>query len=150
MFVAGCGFAPMYGSHTSSGAKLDSIYIDNIPDREGQYLRNALMDRFYHGGRPADPAYVLKIAALRERISDLDITKGSDATRSQLKLTTTMTLRDEKTDQVLLERDLISIASYNILDSQFTTRVSQEATRENALDDLARQIEAQLALYFDR
>lgn len=153
--LAGCGFTPLYAAPGTAGggdvtAGLDSIHIDNIPNREGQYLRNQLIDRFYRSGRPADPAYRLKIDPIAETLTDLDITKSSSATRAQLRLNTHMTLRDAKTGQVLLDRPLVSVTSYNILQSQFTTRVSEENTRNNALDDLARQIEAQLALYLRR
>lgn len=154
LLLAGCGFTPLYGTpsvpEAAVSAGLDHIYIENIPDREGQYLRNALIDRFYTHGRPADAAYGLKIKPLRESKTDLDITKSSDATRAQLRLTTEMVLTDLGSGQELLRRKLTSITSYNVLQSQFTTRVSEENTRQNALDDLARQIEQQLALYFSR
>jgi len=61
-----------------------------------------------------------------------------------------MTLTNKATNEQLLKRDLTVVTSYNILNSQFTTHVSETNARENALEDLARQIETQLALYFDR
>ncbi len=158
LLAGGCGFSPVYGSHnnailSSDGAAvsgLDSIRIGNIPDREGQYLRNALIDRFYRGGYPADPRYMLEVSTIAERRTNLDITRTADATRAQLRLSTTIRLIDEKDDTILLRRNLNAITSYNILESQFTTRVSEQNARQNALDDLARQIEKQLALYFVR
>ena len=152
LFLAGCGFSPLYGTRGDNAAKyhFDSIAIGNIPDQEGQYLRNALIDRFYQHGRPADPQYTLEVAKVRQRRRDLDITKSSSATRAQLRLDTKMTLKDNKTGETLLTRDLLAITSYNILQSQFTTRVSQDDAERSGLDDLARQIEQQLALYFNR
>jgi len=151
--LAGCGFSPLYGSHGDNAAvaqHFDSVAIGNIPNREGQYLRNALIDRLYSSGRPAAPRYVLQISQVRESVTDLDITKSSSATRAQLRLNAEMKLRDAATDHVVLERGLTAITSYNILQSQFTTRVSEDDARRAALDDLARQTEQQLALYFDR
>ena len=49
-----------------------------------------------------------------------------------------------------MERDLESIASFNVLGSEFGNRISEQATRENVLKDIARQIELQLSLYFKR
>lgn len=155
LILAACGFAPVYGSkgggeNGAAAAQLAQVDIANIPDREGQYLRNALIDRFYRSGRPSSPAYMLQVQNLREVLTDLDITKSSDATRGQLKLTATMTLRDAATREVLLTRNLHAVTSYNILASEFSTRVTEENARQNALDDLARQIELQLGLYFNR
>lgn len=152
--LSACGFHPVYGvnKYTSVGAeeKLEHIQIGNIPDREGQYLRNALMDRFYRHGRPADTRYALNIKEIREGRIGLDITKDADATRGQLSLSTSMQLVDRQNDEVLLERKLQAISSYNILTSEFTNRVSEQNARENALDELARQAEQYLALYFKR
>lgn len=152
--LAACGFRPLYGTHsatqnTAVTATLSQIAIATIPDRSGQYLRNALIDRFYKTGRPADPLYTLRLTPLRETITDLDITKSSTATRAQLRLDTVMTLTDRE-DNIIMTRNLTAITSYNILQSRFTTRVSEQATRDSALDDLATQIERHLALHFAR
>lgn len=152
--MAACGFHPVYGvnKYTAVGAEehLAQTYIDGIPNREGQYLRNALIERFYRDGRPVSPAYTLSVSPITESLRDLDITIDSDTTRGQLTLSITMQLIDKETNETLFQRSLRSIASYNIIDSEFANRVSEQNTRENALDDLARQIEQQLALYFKR
>lgn len=158
MALASCGFEPMYGKGLSGNNtaraeiqnELAQIEISNIPDAEGVYLRNALIDRFYQERRPDAPLYHLSVSPLQEQIIDLDITKTSDATRGQLRVSTTMTLSDKQTGEVLLTRNLKSVTSYNILTSEFATRVSEDNTRRNALDDLARQIEQQIGLLFRR
>ena len=61
-----------------------------------------------------------------------------------------MTLIERASGEVVLNHDLTSITSYNILGSEFSTRVSEENTRLNALNDLARQIELQASLYLHR
>lgn len=150
--IAACGFHPVYGvnKYTPVGAetKLQQIKISNIPDREGQYLRNALIDRMYRDGRATDPIYNLSISPLSETRRNLDVTIDSDTTRAQLSITTTLQLIDAKTRETLINRRLTSTASYNVLGSEFTNRISEQSTRENILDDLARQIEMQISLYF--
>ena len=152
--LTACGFRPLYGEPSqqqqSAAAELSNVRIGNIPDREGQYLRNALIDRFYQHGYPQNPRYTLEVSPVVETRTDLDITKSADTTRSQLKLRTTIVLRDTFDSKTVLKRDLLAVTSYNTLQSQYTTRVSEENTRLNALDDLARQIELQLSLYFQR
>lgn len=154
LLLTACGFRPLYGEAGAGDIAvqetLNLVAISNIPDREGQYLRNALIDRFYTGGYPQSPAWLLEVAPVAESITDLDITKSSDATRAQLRLSTAISLRDAQSGKIVLQRKLTAVTSYNILSSQFTTRVSEENTRRNGLDQLAAQIENQLALYFSR
>lgn len=152
--LTACGFHPVYGvnKYTPVGAetKFQKIRISNIPNREGQYLRNALIDRLYRDGRATAPMYNLTLSPLRETRRKLDVTIDSDTTRAQLRIETNMQLIDANTKEVLISRSLNSIASYNVLGSEFTNKVSEQSTRENIIDDLARQIEMQISLYFKR
>lgn len=152
--LTACGFEPVYGvnRNTAIGVedKLAQIEIENIPDREGQFLRNALITNFYRNGRPAGPRLILITSPVREAQRDLDITKDADATRGQLVLNTEITLTDKSTGAVMLKRSLQSTASYNILTSEFTNRVSEQNARENALNELARQIEQHVVLYLKK
>ncbi len=152
--LSACGFEPVYGvnRNTSVGVetRLENIVIANIPDRSGQYLRNALIDRFYRSGYPENPAYELTIGSLSEDASDLDVTKSSEATRGQMRIDAEMVLKDLRTGTVVLNRKIRASASYNIVGSQFANRVTQDNARDNTLNDLARQIETQLNLYFRR
>ncbi len=151
--LSGCGFHPMHGQFGQDVVKNSPVYqsmkIDIIPDRSGQILRNDLMDRLYVYGEPTAPLYTLTIAPIKESSRDLAITKSSEATRAQLWLTTTMTLKNNS-GEVLLTRDLRSTASYNTLESEFATRVTEKSARESALGDLARQAELNLTLYFNQ
>ena len=154
LLTAACGFHPVYGvnKHTPVGveSKLQQVWISNIPDREGLFLRNALINRFYRNGTPENPKYVLSVQPVRETTRDLDITVDADATRGQLTLSTAIELSDRDTGEVLVKQNLRAITSYNILGSEFTNRVSEQNTRENALEDLARQIENRVTLAFKK
>jgi LPS-assembly lipoprotein len=149
----GCGFSPLYGKKPNeTGIKhlFARTEISTIPNREGVYLRNHLIDKFYIYGRPANPLYRLYVEPIKQTLTDLDITKTSDATRGQLRLDTKMSLKNTFNDEIVLRRDLTAITSYNILTSEFTNRVSERGAQEDALDDLARQIELHTSLYYDR
>ena len=156
LLLAACGFTPMYGPQ--SGAKsgvaaakgLDNVDIDIIPNAEGVALRNALIDRFYANGYPSNPRYRLSVAPVTEDVVDFDITVESETTSRQLKLGTQFGLKDLQTGEIILKRSVFAYASYNVIGSQFTTRVSEADAREAAINDLARQIETQLSLYFNR
>lgn len=154
LFLTSCGFTPVYGDHGAGSAnvqaKFDQVHVGNIPDQAGVILRNDLLDRLYQNGEPADPQYLLTVSRITEHDTDLDITPSSTATRQEMRLLTTVVLRERATRKELMRRDLIAVGSYNLLGSEFTTLVSKQNVRENALNDLAQQIETQLALYFNR
>lgn len=151
LVLAACGFTPMYGSGGKDAtAGLDKIEIASIPDEEGVILRNALIDRFYQNGYPVNPAYRLEMSKIAKQERDLDITIESEATRKQVYLTTNLSLIEKSTGTVVLTRSLSAITSYNVLGTQFTTRISEADAREAALNDLARQVELQVALFLKR
>ncbi len=155
--MTGCGFEPLYGSKAENQAgaqnpssvvgKMSQVDIALIPDKSGQLLRNHLIDRLYQSGYPSNSTATLHIDKITEARTDLDLTKSSDATLAQLRMTTNMVLTDDKGNKVL-ERTLQTIASFNVLGSEFATRVTEEAARESAINDLARQIELNLSLYY--
>lgn len=151
LLLTACGFSPVYkdsGNNTGVSSALNQIDIAIIKDREGQFLRNALIDRFYRGGYPNNPKYELVVNDVQEKISDFDITVDSEATRRQLKLTTAFSLVDKKTNQKILNRSITATTSNNVLESEFSTIVTEQAAREAALNDLARQIERHITLHF--
>jgi LPS-assembly lipoprotein len=153
LFLASCGFSPLYGTDGASkqiSKNFENVYISNIPNSDGQYLRNLLIDRFYKNGRPVAPEYILTVSPIKEKRLNLDITKSADATRGQLRLDTIIRLKDQETGDILLKRDMHVVTSYNILNSQFTTHVAEGNAQQNALLELAQRIETQLALYFNR
>ena len=149
LILTACGFQPMYGENRAN-TQFNDIKIPPIADRSGQNLRNELIDRLHNGDRSNSGRYSLKVSPFTETREDFDIRDTSDATRTQLRLRTNMRLIDGQNNKVVLNRSLEAFGSYNILDSQFTTRVSRENARDNAIIDIARQIERQLALYFNQ
>lgn len=159
LLVAACGFEPVYGTkagkiHAQDGKDspvleaFDKTSIAMIPNREGQILRGELIKRMYRSGYPAEPAYRLTVRPVSISEIDLDLTKAADTTRAQLRVSSSFTLSDLNARTLVLNRPVYAVTSYNILGSEFTNRVAKQAALENALADLARQIELQLSIYF--
>ncbi|MEC7576748.1 MAG: hypothetical protein VX740_10115 [Pseudomonadota bacterium] len=152
LMLSGCGFQPIYGN-LGTDAKTSSIEtqlkqteIDLISDREGQVLRNLLIDRLHNNGAISPTLYRLNVSTIDETRKDLDLTKESDSTIAQLRLKTNVKLIRKSDQEILLQKNIWTTTSYNILESQFTTRVSRNDARENGLKELARQIEQQVIL----
>jgi LPS-assembly lipoprotein len=147
----------MYGAHTPAPAgqgepeaTLSQVSIGNIPNAEGVLLRNLLIDRFYRNGYPVNPPYSLRVGEIQQTRSDLDITIESEATRRLLTVLTHITVVDNATQAVMLERDVKVVNSYDVIGSQFTTRIAEQDALKAALNDMARQIELQMTLFLNR
>lgn len=153
--LSACGFKPLYNTANQTDLKngqvtpFTQIAIPNIPDRSGQYLRNKLLDQM-GGGAQNNDRYELRVSALREQITRLGIRKDASATRAQMLISTTLQLYDRYTGEIVLTRPLRATNSYNILNSQYTTQVSETYARERTLDSLADDIIRQIALFFNR
>lgn len=153
LLLGACGFQPVYGDrglHTATTVAHNRISIANIPDRDGQYLRNQLIDHLYQRGAPANALYTLKIAPLSKEITDIGIRKDASSTRGQMDIRTQLTLVDNATGAVVLKRQLHSVGGYNQLDNQFATLVSREALTENVLREISDNIVTELNLFFHR
>jgi LPS-assembly lipoprotein len=153
LILAGCGFQPMYGEKAgrrSVAAMHQSIRIDNIPDRDGQYLRNLLLDRLNDAGRPADARYVLQVAPLKKEITNQLVRKDATYTRALMKISTEARLYDTLHGQVVMTRPFLSSGSYNLLDNQFATIVSRDSMTDNLLRELSDNIVTAIDLHFAR
>lgn len=155
--LSACGLSPVYGTYANGGGTevaraLDAVYIDVIPDRPGQKLRNILIDRMVATGRntEGDAAYKLQIAGLSESIYGIGIAKDATATRSQIRLATSFTLFDMRglKPEPLFTRSVSAVSSFNTLASQYTTLVTEDDARDQTIRLLSDQIMTQLELYF--
>lgn len=151
--LSACGFSPVYGVASrpdgAVGQALANVQIDPIADRNGQVLRNNLIDRFYGEGRPSSPRYRLAVA-LAATEEELGIQKDATATRARLRLQASYELIDSNSGQVVYRTFSRSVISYNLLDSQFAVLATKQDAYDRGLTELADDIRARLALYFAR
>ncbi len=150
--LGGCGFRPLYGETpegTSSFDSLETVQIAALPDRTGQRLHNLLRDRINPRGQPNQPEYVLRVS-LSERTEALAIDEDETATRANLELSANFTLTRLDGKEVVFRGRSNSVNSYNIVDSQFATFVSERDARDRALRELSEDIRLRLATYFGR
>lgn len=151
--VAGCNFRPLYAEKTESGVvtydALSTVRIVQLSDRTGQQLHNLLRDRFNPNGQPSQPRYRLEIT-LRESERQLALRSDETATRADLSMIADYELFLPGSTQVMLRGTTRSVNSYNILESQYATQVSEQNARERGLRELADEIRAQIAIFLTR
>jgi LPS-assembly lipoprotein len=149
ILVTGCGFTPLLAKQSIT-EQYPAIALSNIPDREGQYLRNQLLDRLAAKEQTVDAPYYLQIDPLVITVTNFGIQKDSTATRGEMQISAEMKLTDTKTQKILLQRTLKSVGGYNILENQYATIVSKQSLTEHLLQEMSATAVTEITLYFNR
>ena len=154
LLLSACGFRPLYGPASASQARtserLASVSVSLIPDRTGQLVRNALLDRINIGGQPAKPEFVLDVD-VNESIQNLAIQRDETATRANLILQADFRLVVTATRETVFDGSVQSVSSYNISTSQdFATLSAETNARRRGALDLADEITARVAIFLAR
>lgn len=155
LLVAACGFTPVYARPDAGGAaamqeQLQDVEIGMIADREGQYLRNALLDQMAAAPSGRAQRYFLRVHQLKYEDDPFGIRKDATSTRGDITLTATMELIDNDSGAVLLTRHLRSRGGYNRLDNLYGSLVTKEDAVNRLLDETAERIVTELTLYLGR
>ncbi len=150
--LTACGFKPIYSNldSTKSNIQLNNIEIANIPNWDGQFLRNQLIDSLYKKSRPINARYLLKVESITNKTQELGIDQDAVATREQLTTTAIFHLIDNQTGKKLLSRKLRSINGYNILDNQLSNRSTYQNAQKKGLINISEQIETNILLFLNR
>ncbi len=155
--LAACGFQPL-NSKTSGDAsgraaeqgslnELATVRIAPLSDRTGQEMHNFLRDRLNPSGQPSAPRYELQIQ-LNESIREVAIESDETATRADLSIIANYSLRRFDDQKVVTSGRSRSVSSYNILEKQFASTISEADARSRTLRDIADDIRVRLAAYF--
>lgn len=153
LLCGACGFRPLYGAAERGGdgsqAQLETVRIEPIANRTGQYLYNDLRDRLNPRGRPAAPRYVLSVELEEDRES-LFFRQDETASRANLTLRARYVLRRVEDNAVVLRGESRSTSSFDVLATnvQFATVVSEEDARRRTARDLSETIATRLAVHF--
>lgn len=148
--LSACGYTPLYGNNGTNAQvvnQLANIDVRPIPDRVGQMMRTELK-RGLSIHRPQGPAHYQLTVTLSEGISELAVEQSAFATRANLSLTSTYILVRVADNAEIATGSPSSVASYNILSSDFATQTARADARERAVIGLAQIINQRLAVYF--
>lgn len=147
--TSACGFRPLYGDRSAasiSAPELAAIQIDIIPNREGQLVRNSLLDKMQPRGAAAKPLYRLSVGIGTARES-LGVRTDDTATRGSLTMSASYKLTELTSNKPLMTGNSRAVSSYNILDSDFANVISEnDAIRRTAVD-LSEEIKTRVAIF---
>lgn len=148
--VTGCGFHPLYMPVRGSSHVAVPIKIATIEDRNGQILRNYLVDLLTPEGPPQSPKYILHIR-LFEAVASIGINKDETSSRKNATMNAILTLKDSKTNAIVYTHTTKAINSFAVISQNyFSDLTSEEYAKQEALRLLAEKITLLLITYLDK
>ena len=147
--LSACGYRPLYGQNAAdpqATQHMAAIHVMPMADRSGQMMRTALVRRLNVKGQP-QTLYKLNVR-LSESLQQLAEQRSGFVTRANLTITAEYSLTRADDAGALTSGSVQSVASYNILDSDFATLSAQEDARKRAIESLSDDIRTRLAIFF--
>ena len=152
--LAGCGFHPVYmptesGDAGTAQREMAAVFIDNIGERSGQLLRQALQERFERGETGVARRYTLTV--------NYGIGGEGIAVLTDNNVTRIRVIGDAKWYLVAQDPGRTRLAAghahavdgFNILNQQyFFSDLSNEDSQKRMADAIADQIAIQVAAWF--
>lgn len=151
--LGGCGFRPMYGSESTSAEAerlLGSVAIATIgKDRNGQQLRNDLIDRISGGRTAEDPRYRLDVELETIELGGLIQTDGS-ITRYTVTMRGKVALVDLAASSTVVMNELArATTTYNVPQSEYGAIAARQDAYRRASGQLADEIRSRIASYLE-
>jgi LPS-assembly lipoprotein len=139
----------MYGENRGTAARVEmqQVRVGLISNRSGQLLRRYILDRIHDTDRSPPALYQLEINVVESPRQHYGIQRDLTATYARLLLTGHYTLRDLKTNQVLVTGSVNALSSYNVASDPFNTVVAENDARERAVRTLGDDLITRVAFY---
>jgi LPS-assembly lipoprotein len=143
LFVAACGFQPMYAPVNGGGA-IGPVTVAEIEGKSGHVLRTELT-RMLAPENNGGVASHLEIT-LRESITQLGIRLDESATRAELRLVANYVLTPPPGQGQAIRGSVVTTVNYEIPIAAFGEITAQDDARERAAETMAQRFRAELAL----
>jgi LPS-assembly lipoprotein len=140
----GCGFQPLYATNDGSAPGLRNVALSTVsaPEEITPMVTRAFSRRT--SAEPAAAAYDLQIIA-KEQAERLAVQIDASVTRYNYRLVGRYTLT-ERSSGKRYAGSVVSIASFNVVNSQYSTLFAEEAAREKAANQLVEDVEHDILL----
>ena len=138
--LAGCGFAPVYGTGGVGLALRNQVLVAAPDTRLGFELVARLEERL---GRPNGAAYALDYT-ITTSTTDLAITGANDITRININGTVDFVLTELATDAQILADSVSSFAAYSTTGSSVATAAAERDAEDRLMTILADRLVSRL------
>jgi len=152
LLSAGCGFHPIYARSQGGddvATKLATVKVQDIPEREGQIIKNNLEFLLNPGNAPAAQEYSLKIT-VKDQHRELGINTDLRVTRYDVVPTAHYELISLADNKVVDSGHVTIKSSYNRTTSEFATYVAEENSTKLADQEIAEELRSRLVYYFSK
>lgn len=148
MVLCSCGFKPLYHKNEAPLGKVSvsrEVFVDVIPNREGQILRSLLKNRISTAG--AGARYKLRVK-LRITSTDLGLNIDDVATRKVLWMKADFQMLEQ--GKVIMKGTTSNNVSYAINDNEFTTMTARGNEIEKSLELIADDIKLKVSAFLNQ
>ncbi|HTI87911.1 MAG TPA: LPS assembly lipoprotein LptE [Alphaproteobacteria bacterium] len=147
--VAGCGYHPLYGTQARSASttELGSVYVGPIANRDGQILRNFLIEQLNENEQPGNPTHTLTVN-LQIQSTGIALSRDNTTSRTSITAVAAFTLVAAATNKPVLNSRARATTSYDVLQSDYATLVSREDAVNRTLREVSDEMRTRLAVYF--
>lgn len=153
--VQACGFRPLYsGAATEnavSGQQLiqatSSVFIDDIPERTGQILRQVLSDHLTPLGEPENPEYRLSVRISKVSTSEQAVRKDNLATRYLMTMTAKYVLYSYPENRKLMSSNFTERSNYDVQQSPYATDMAEQAAKERLARIMGNNVALRVAAF---
>jgi hypothetical protein len=148
LMLGGCGFSPVYGDHPLKVAGgLPQVKVAQIPNKLGVVLTNKLRDAF--NPRSMDvPAHYQLVVKLTNTSSSFATRADGTTAWTDVLLRADWHLENLADGKPLTAGSVSATAGYSIADDNYANVTAQSANELRGVDQLALQIQDQVAIYF--
>lgn len=144
LLLAGCGFQPLYATDGAGSPGLRGVALAtlNAPDEVDPVIRRAFARRGAAADASAQFDLALKASEQAERLA---VQIDASVTRYNYRLVGDYTLIERGSGR-RIDGNVVSIASFNVVDSQYSTLFAEDTAREKAAKQLIEDIERDILL----
>ena len=146
LLVSACTFQPLYTENNVDD--LTHVKVATIPEREGQLLRNELIDLFVFNASTSKRTYLL-IVEPTYSTKDIGVRRDATTSRKESIVSAVIKLKDLSTKKIVHTSTLSAQNSYVVGSRNFFANVitEQEADKQT-YRNLAKLIQLDVATYF--
>jgi hypothetical protein len=149
--LAACGFSPLYGERSPLGydPALAAIEVRPARDRIGQIMTQSLREQLNPLGAHLPVRYIVTLSLSVSR-SDLGVRRDNTSSRGELDFNVSVTLNAASGGAVLYQDSIRTITAFNLSDDAYAATVAEQNAREEAANQLGREIAERLAVFLRR
>lgn len=142
----------MYAGKKAEGlaGRQADVFIDEIPERIGQVLRETLMNRLSPKGNTTSAKYRLTVLLGEPTISSQGVRKDNFATRYQMMYTAKYVLTAYPSGEELTKGSVSERASYDVLASPYASDTAEETIKERLMKILGESVSLRIGAYLEQ